>query len=240
MFQIRIPKPCHEDWNKMTPTGMGAFCKSCAKEVVDFSNMSDEDVQHYFLNNARENTCGRFKIEQIHRIRITLPETILIRKIAGWKKFMAVVLLAFGTMLFGCDVTTTRGTGKNPATKGEPAIVLDSIETTGKIKMSPDSSLVDTAIAPTTINMVTEIPPQIVGEISMPEPKIAGGIEFVQIDTMPPKTTLVPPSCDTTEVLTDQVYDVVGRLQITPAKKEKISPAKQSGIQKDSTCTSFY
>jgi hypothetical protein len=106
MFQIRIPKPCHEDRNQMTPTAQGAFCAACSKEVVDFTSMTDEEVQHFFLNNRNTKTCGHFRNEQINRIQIHLPENILLQRIAGWKKFMAVVMLAFGSMLFGCDVQT--------------------------------------------------------------------------------------------------------------------------------------
>jgi hypothetical protein len=36
-FQLQIPEPCHEDWNKMTPVHKGRFCDSCEKAVVDFT-----------------------------------------------------------------------------------------------------------------------------------------------------------------------------------------------------------
>ena len=104
MLYIRIPKPCHEDWQKMTPTSHGAFCKLCTKEVIDFTEMSDEEVTHYLLNRNNEKLCGRFKEQQIDRIKINLPSNIFSRRMAGWKKFMAIVLLAFSTTLIGCDV----------------------------------------------------------------------------------------------------------------------------------------
>jgi hypothetical protein len=110
MLQIKIPKPCHEDWSNMTPTQQGAFCASCSKDVVDFTKMTDEEVQQYFLLRKEAKTCGRFRAEQINRILITLPENILLQRITGWKKFMAVVMLAFGSLLFGCDVGTKQDT----------------------------------------------------------------------------------------------------------------------------------
>ena len=106
MLQINIPKPCHEDWNAMTPTSHGAFCSACAKNVVDFTTMTDNEVEHYLLHKAGEKVCGKVKNTQLHRIRIKIPEHIFYAKIAGWKKFMAVLMLAFGSMLFGCDVST--------------------------------------------------------------------------------------------------------------------------------------
>ena len=90
----------------MTPTSHGAFCSACTKNVVDFTTMTDNEVEHYLLHKAGEKVCGKLKNTQLHRIRIKIPEHIFYAKIAGWKKFMAVLMLAFGSMLFGCDVTT--------------------------------------------------------------------------------------------------------------------------------------
>lgn len=28
-YEIKIPKPCNEKWNAMTPTEKGAFCSNC-------------------------------------------------------------------------------------------------------------------------------------------------------------------------------------------------------------------
>ena len=30
-FKAHIPKPCNEDWNRMSPNGSGRFCGSCIK-----------------------------------------------------------------------------------------------------------------------------------------------------------------------------------------------------------------
>ena len=46
---IYIPKPCHEDWNTMTPTQQGKFCSACSKEVIDFSLMSDNQILIYLI-----------------------------------------------------------------------------------------------------------------------------------------------------------------------------------------------
>ena len=62
---IRIPEPCHEDWNKMTPTEQGKHCKVCVKEVFDFTNSTDEELIKKIYNN--ENLCGRFKSTQLNR-----------------------------------------------------------------------------------------------------------------------------------------------------------------------------
>jgi hypothetical protein len=63
-LHITIPQPCHEDWDKMTPTDQGAFCNVCSKCVVDFTRFSDADLLAYF-NNAPKNICGRFDKKQL-------------------------------------------------------------------------------------------------------------------------------------------------------------------------------
>lgn len=65
-MQLHIPKPCHEDWNKMNPTTQGRHCQNCYKKVVDFTTMSDEQVMHYLTITSGE-TCGRIRKDQLKR-----------------------------------------------------------------------------------------------------------------------------------------------------------------------------
>lgn len=64
--QIQIPKPCHENWNNMTPHQKGRFCGSCQKVVVDFTVMSDKELLDYISNVAGQHTCGRFSTHQLN------------------------------------------------------------------------------------------------------------------------------------------------------------------------------
>lgn len=68
-FSIQIPNPCQEDWNQMLPAEQGRFCQACEKTVVDFSQMSDEQVLNYFKikQQAAERVCGRFRAEQVSK-----------------------------------------------------------------------------------------------------------------------------------------------------------------------------
>jgi hypothetical protein len=65
--QIQVPKPCHENWNNMTPKEQGRFCGSCQKIVVDFSKMSDKELLDHISRTAGQSTCGRFTNEQLNR-----------------------------------------------------------------------------------------------------------------------------------------------------------------------------
>ena len=62
--RLKIAEPCREDWSKMTTVQKGKHCAVCAKQVVDFSENSREEIIDY-LDDAEGQTCGRFKKGQI-------------------------------------------------------------------------------------------------------------------------------------------------------------------------------
>lgn len=64
-YEIKIPTSCNENWNKMTPTEKGAFCKRCEKEVLDFTNLSDYQLVQLLESNTK--LCGKFKPEQLNK-----------------------------------------------------------------------------------------------------------------------------------------------------------------------------
>lgn len=66
-IQIDIPKPCHEDWNKMTPQEQGRFCNSCQKCVVDLTQFSDKQLYEYITAHKGERVCGRINQWQLNR-----------------------------------------------------------------------------------------------------------------------------------------------------------------------------
>lgn len=72
-LQLSIPEPCHENWHNMTPTEQGRFCNACAKEVIDFSMMTDTEVLNYFTSITHEKVCGRTLPSQLDRT-ITRPK----------------------------------------------------------------------------------------------------------------------------------------------------------------------
>jgi hypothetical protein len=103
MMPICVPKPCHEDWSAMTPHEQGRHCNVCCKTVVDFSSMSDQEVQYFFINKKEEPVCGRFRSEQVQTVNIQLPYNIHTISMPLWKRFLTACLLAFSSMLFSCD-----------------------------------------------------------------------------------------------------------------------------------------
>lgn len=63
-YEIQIPKPCHEDWAKMSASERGRFCGSCKKEVIDFTRYSKEELANRIDTGA--NICGRFLAHQLN------------------------------------------------------------------------------------------------------------------------------------------------------------------------------
>lgn len=62
---ISIPKPCTQDWQKMSVIEKGRFCTTCQKNVIDFTNLSDRQIENILHNN--KNICGRFNSSQLDR-----------------------------------------------------------------------------------------------------------------------------------------------------------------------------
>ena len=79
-ISIRIPEPCHEDWNKMQQDDKGRFCNSCSKSVYDFTGKTDTEISSILMENRGEKICGHFKITQLNRplkldaSRIVIPK----------------------------------------------------------------------------------------------------------------------------------------------------------------------
>jgi hypothetical protein len=120
-YKITIPKPCHEDWDQMTPDQTGRFCNSCAKSVIDFSNMKTPEIQAYFIKNQGKNVCGRFKNEQINKFDIQVPQSILQKKMPFHKAFILALFIAMGSSLFSCK-------NHDNATLGKVSVVHDSVK----------------------------------------------------------------------------------------------------------------
>ncbi|GHN00371.1 hypothetical protein WSM22_18600 [Cytophagales bacterium WSM2-2] len=74
-FTLNIAEPCAEKWSSFTHTPKGGFCTSCQKTVIDFTEMSDAAILA-FINNKPQNTCGRFRPDQLRTYSISAPPKI--------------------------------------------------------------------------------------------------------------------------------------------------------------------
>ena len=116
----------------MTPDGIGRYCDSCNKTVIDFTSMDDEQVQRYFIDNYGKQICGHFKNAQLHRITIELPSDILQMQLPFWKKFLLLLLLCYGGSFLAIDISLANNTA---FTQGEPVAQLASFKKQKKAKL---------------------------------------------------------------------------------------------------------
>lgn len=198
MLKISIPAPCHEDWNKMTPDETGRHCNSCAKSVVDFTGMSDEEVKHFFLNKKEEKICGRFKQIQLQQLIIELPQNILSIEMPLWKKFLAACLIVFSTTLFSCETKINDQIVKpdqmSKAAKG-PKNELKEISN-GYVGMAFESWEI-TIPNETCFTTVGITIPEFINDTTPNE--VSGDIEIVSLDSVNSKqidTILIPEQTD--------------------------------------------
>ncbi len=88
--RISIPKPCHEAWAAMMPTGQGRHCTACQKTVVDFSQKSSAEILEFLAQPGRETTCGRFRPAQVQPL---YPRRLLTWPATPWVALSIVAVL---------------------------------------------------------------------------------------------------------------------------------------------------
>lgn len=132
-IQISIPKPCSEDWNKMSKNEKGRHCAACNTTVVDFTKMSDEEIKNYFIERKNIKTCGHFYAGQLQSDKTRYQNILLdLHKKAEskikFRPFRYAALLVLGSLL-----TLTSCMGKaapDEKLAGEVEMTGDSVAVT--------------------------------------------------------------------------------------------------------------
>lgn len=74
MKKLKIGKPCKEDWNNMIPNQEGHFCDSCSKTVIDFTQLSQNEILKK-LKTEKGNICVRMTEAQLDAPFLEFKET---------------------------------------------------------------------------------------------------------------------------------------------------------------------
>ena len=66
---LSVPEPCSEDWNAMPEKEQGHYCSVCDKTLVNFADMSDEEITKTIeaKKSKGEKVCGHFRNDQLNR-----------------------------------------------------------------------------------------------------------------------------------------------------------------------------
>lgn len=187
MEKIRIPKPCHENWNEMSPEEKGRHCAVCNKTVIDFTENSLPEIHQFLQIHSEQKICGRFNhndVEPPTQYRNWIQrKAINFYQFAGKKQFSGFaasfsVLLLF---LVGCkkevtgDISITDDTKMHP--KDSTVSIKDSMNDIeiGKVEITSKDTLNCAKLDIKKPVPIKEIKPKVMGGIP-PVPKITGDI----------------------------------------------------------------
>lgn len=95
----------------MLPAEQGRFCQSCNKQVIDFTQMSDNEILQ-LLSKPSAGTCGRFTQNQLDKPLTTPPI------IQPLKPSLRLFLTAFVAVF----LLVNEGTAQAPMIKGKVAV----------------------------------------------------------------------------------------------------------------------
>lgn len=186
-MKVSINTPCHENWDAMEPNEKGAFCLSCQKSVVDFSNKTTNEIKSFFRSIAdTQKVCGRFKEEQLTELTFDdffarFKKWILLQKIA------IILFFIFGLSLFSCQ--TTHGHLMGDVAIEEPIEVMGKvayIEDTTKIVKPVEKpmdeiremKMGEVAVEPTTTQTVTPKQPDNIKQLRIEDVYVKGDVAF--------------------------------------------------------------
>ncbi len=213
-FIVRIPEPCHEDWNQMQPDAKGKFCSSCRKSVVDFSNKTDAEIKTILIEHKDQKVCGHFKKTQIDRpLNFPLDPKNLPYPISITKTFAIALFLVFGSMLFSCK--DEKGNDLHVKT--------DSPEMVAGLIMEPLSP-------PPAVDSISSCD-MLTGEVPLVETytAVGGGISYEEVYSQepPPPVNIVDPP----EMV------MVGMIAYDPVHNDTLThhPVADSGLVHEET-----
>ena len=209
-IQLAVPKPCDEKWSAFAKTSRGGFCSSCQKEVIDFTSWSDERLMLYF-KNRNDNSCGRFRREQLKVYRDEKPTSSSF----GWiSVFVAGMLLLFtsrnGSAQPGNTVKQTTEQYQPEIKIGEARTTKLSIVKVNGLVRSPQDGLplpgVNVINRATSNGTTTDVDGRFSLSFSNPESTPVLIFSFVGFKSVEYPVNVVQPE---QEILIDMMYDDV-------------------------------
>ncbi|WP_353777033.1 energy transducer TonB [Winogradskyella sp. 3972H.M.0a.05] len=177
-YKLSIPNPCHEDWNAMTPKDKGRFCSSCDKVVIDFTKLSDYEIQDFIEANRHKQLCGHFKQSQLQSINLRIPSDVIQKEHNAIHLFTLLLLIVMGTSLFSCT-TNTNDTKKIDSVEVVDSISQKTIDKDTIYNILGGIPKLDCSKSDSTYTQKRDVvipkqehPPILIGEVIPPPPKV--------------------------------------------------------------------
>jgi hypothetical protein len=98
--KIQLENNCQESFKKMPSVKGGRFCNTCQTKVVDFTNMSLEEINTFFENKSLDKICGIYSARHTDQKSRTLTFTNKIENIFFKTKFRRMATWTITTILF--------------------------------------------------------------------------------------------------------------------------------------------
>lgn len=103
MKHVRIDKPCTENWNEMTPTERGAFCQKCCKQVLDFTNQTNHQIQSALRNSNGGEVCAKITTDQLSSLNWEFEQWQSSATMNVQRMSFYALLFVFGLSLVSCS-----------------------------------------------------------------------------------------------------------------------------------------
>lgn len=175
-MKLSVSTPCQEKWTDFEKTKTGGFCKSCEKEVVDFTKMSDAEIIQYF-KSVNSKTCGRFNPEQLKEYSISKTSTFPKWAIIGAMSMSLIAVLPPSVVAQSSPQIQYEIDSDTPSNLNENESVKGKVTSEGEVLPG-----VSVYVKGTTIGTVTDID----GYFEIKEPLEEGSIlvfSFIGMET---------------------------------------------------------
>lgn len=131
--QLRLDKPCTQQWSEMTPSEQGRFCDSCQKNVVDFTEMTDNEILK-FISDNQAGFCGQFRGSQLNRPFVHTQLNGGSKRLNSFLTGLAIAGAAGSLSAQSADTTSYH-----------PTVVIDERHPTGPVCIKQKTPAADTS-----------------------------------------------------------------------------------------------
>jgi hypothetical protein len=188
-ISLSIPAPCPEKWDNFLPTSQGGYCSSCKKDVIDFTQWSENQIKDFF-KNGNGATCGRFRKDQLKIY--SLDSTPNYNNRFFPISLFGITLLLTSNQAEAAERKTPeiRITSLKSALKNNKTVTTDTLERktiTGIIKAEDDQSPlpgVNVVLKNTNIGAVTNVDGRFSIEIPAPKESDVLVFSFIGYETI--------------------------------------------------------